>query len=103
MILARDVKTARRAGTEAASAVDSIVGPVIGISSAPGLAVGSVLEVVRGVGLARIEITGSPAESVEVAGAHADNIKTGIRSRNDQKGSRKLRFIFNLLSSMLYK
>jgi hypothetical protein len=57
------------------------------------------LAVKPGVGLAGIEIKGSATELVEVSGAHADNIKTGIRSRNNQKGSRKLLSIFNLLSS----
>jgi hypothetical protein len=69
---------------------------VIGISSE------LVLEVTPEVGVtvARRAIADSSTATGE---AQADIIKTGIRSRNDQKGSRKLRFMFNLLSSMLYK
>jgi hypothetical protein len=100
MILARDVKTARRAGTEAASAVGSIVGPVTGSCSGPGLEVGPVLKAERGVGVARIEITGSPASTSE---AQADTIKTDIKNRVRLRGSRKWSFIFYLLSCMLYK
>lgn len=90
MTLARDVMTARRACKEG-GAVGSNDGPVIGISGGIGV------EVKPGVGLARREITGG--SSAITAGAHADTIRTEIINRVKQKGSRKLRSIFNLLSS----
>lgn len=58
------------------------------------------LGVTLGLGVAEGKVTGSSAGSVGAAGAQADNITTAIKSRDDQKGSRKLSSIFYLLSSM---
>jgi hypothetical protein len=86
--------TARRACKEGGSEVGCNDGPVIGISGEIGV------EVKAGVGLVRFKITGS---STATAGVHADIIRTEIITRVKRKGSRKLRSIFNLLSSAVDK
>jgi hypothetical protein len=79
---------------KATSGVGCFDGPVTGISSGLGL------EVMAGVGLAGREITGT---SVDEAGAHANNIKKGIKSRVGRIIKRILSFIFNIFSTKRYQ
>ena len=94
MSRARDVRTARRAGTGTWVGVGEGCVGVFGAVGESGLGV------TLGLGVAEGKVTGSSAGSVGAAGAQADKTKPAVKSRDDQKGSRKLSSIFYLLSSV---